>query len=85
MNWRYEHTALALCTLAFTATMIARLVISPLVPEITVQFGVTNATVGLALSGMWLAYALAQFPSGVLGDRYGERAVILTAVGATAV
>ncbi|MFO8116370.1 MAG: MFS transporter [Halorubrum sp.] len=85
MNWRYRHTALALCTLAFTATMVARLVISPLVPRITTQFGVTNATVGLALSGMWLAYALAQFPSGVLGDRYGERVVILTAVGATAV
>ena len=85
MNWRYRHTALTLCTLAFTATMVARLAISPLVPQITARFGVTNATVGLALSGMWLAYALAQFPSGVLGDRYGERAVILTAVGATAV
>ncbi|OYR39468.1 MULTISPECIES: nitrate/nitrite transporter [unclassified Halorubrum] len=85
MNWRYRHTALALCTLAFTATMVARLAISPLVPRITARFGVTNATVGLALSGMWLAYALAQFPSGVLGDRYGERTVILTAVGATAV
>ena len=85
MNWRYAHTALALCTLAFTATMVARLAISPLVPEITATFGVTNATVGLALSGMWLAYALSQFPSGVLGDRYGERTVILVAVGATAV
>ena len=85
MNWRYRHTALVLCTLAFTATMVARLAISPLVPRITSEFGVTNATVGLALSGMWLAYALAQFPSGVLGDRYGERLVILTAVGATAV
>ncbi|MFD1571475.1 MFS transporter [Halorubrum laminariae] len=85
MNWRYEHTALALCTLAFTATMVARLVISPLVPAITTRFGVTNATVGLALSGMWLAYALAQFPSGLLGDRYGERRVILTALSATAV
>jgi predicted MFS family arabinose efflux permease len=65
--------------------MVARLAISPLVPEITAAFEVTNATVGLALSGMWLAYALAQFPSGILGDRYGERTVILLAVGSTAV
>jgi len=85
VNWRYKHTALALCTLAFTATMVARLVISPLIPQIRAEFGVTNATVGLGLSGMWLAYALSQFPSGVLGDRYGERTVILAAVGATAV
>lgn len=85
MNWRYAHTALGLCTLAFTATMVARLAISPLVPEITTTFEVTNATVGLALSGMWVAYALSQFPSGILGDRYGERTVILVAVGSTAV
>ncbi|GAB6878541.1 MFS transporter [Halorubrum gandharaense] len=85
MNWRYAHTALACCTLAFMATMVARLVISPLVPEITADFGASNTVVGVALSGMWAAYALAQFPSGVLGDRYGERTVILAAVGATAV
>ena len=85
MNRRYAHTALALCTLAFTATMVARLAISPLVPEITATFEVSNATVGLALSGMWLAYALSQFPSGILGDRYGERTVILVAVGSTAI
>jgi len=85
VNWRYAHTALALCTLAFTATMVARLAISPLVPAITAAFEVRNATVGLALSGMWLAYALSQFPSGILGDRYGERTVILAAVGSTAI
>ncbi|GAB3416820.1 MFS transporter [Haloparvum alkalitolerans] len=85
MRWRYADTALTLCTLAFFATMVARLAISPVVPLITADFGVTNGTVGLALSGMWAAYALAQFPSGVLGDRLGERTVILIAVGATAV
>lgn len=85
MNWRYRHTVLALCTLAFFGTMVARLVISPVVPEITADFGVTNGTIGLALSGMWAAYALSQFPSGILGDRFGERTVILTAVGGTAI
>jgi MFS family permease len=45
---------------------------------------VSNGALGLALSGMWLAYAAAQFPSGLLADRYGERRVILVAVGGTA-
>ena len=85
MNWAYRHTALVLCTLAFGVTMVARLSISPVVPQITADFQVTNATVGLALSGMWAAYALCQFPSGVLGDRFGERRVILAAVGLTGV
>jgi predicted MFS family arabinose efflux permease len=83
VNWAYRYTVLLLCTLAFFATMVARLSISPIVPDIVADFSVSNGAVGLALSGMWAAYALAQFPSGILGDRFGERQVILTAVGGT--
>jgi MFS family permease len=83
-SWSYERTVLSACTLAFFATMVARLVISPVVPMIGDEFSVSNSAIGLALSGMWLAYALAQFPSGLLGDRFGERVVILVAVGGTA-
>jgi MFS family permease len=85
VNWRYRHTVLGLCTFAFASTMMARLVISPVVPDVTDGFGVSTGAVGLALSGMWAAYALTQFPSGILGDRFGERRVILAAVGITAV
>jgi MFS family permease len=65
--------------------MAARLAISPVVPSISDAFAVPNSAIGLALTGMWLGYALAQFPSGLLADRYGERRVILVAVGGTAV
>jgi MFS family permease len=34
---------------------------------------------------MWLAYGTAQFPSGILADRYGEKPIILIAVGGTTV
>ncbi|EMA38213.1 MFS transporter [Halobiforma nitratireducens] len=84
MNWRYRETVLALCTLAFFATMVGRLVISPVVPMVTDEFGVSNSVIGIALTGMWMAYFLSQFPSGLLADRYGERIVILVAVGGTA-
>ncbi len=84
-RWSTDRTVLVACTLAFFATMVARLVISPVVPSISGQFEVSNGAIGLALSGMWLAYALSQFPSGLLGDRFGERIVILVAVGGTAV
>ncbi|WP_338729822.1 MFS transporter [Haladaptatus sp. DJG-WS-42] len=85
MRWPYRRSVLLLCTLAFFGTMVARLVISPVVPAITASFDVTNSAVGGALTGMWMAYALSQFPSGIVADRYGERRVILTAVGLTAV
>ncbi|WP_049928611.1 MFS transporter [Halopiger goleimassiliensis] len=85
MRWRYRETVLALCTLAFFATMVGRLAISPVVTEITDSFGVSNTVIGVALTGMWMAYFGAQFPSGVLADHYGERPIILLAVGGTAV
>lgn len=85
VGWSTNRTVLTACTMAFFATMVARLVISPVVPAISAEFAVSNTLIGLALTGMWLAYALSQFPSGLLGDRIGERLVILIAVGGTAV
>ena len=85
MRWHYRNTVLALCTLAFFVTMFGRLAISPVVPQITDEFEISNAVIGASLTGMWLAYGLAQYPSGILGDRYGERKVILTALGGTSV
>lgn len=71
--------------LAFFVTFLARVVISPVIPLITDDFGVSNTQIGFALTGMWLAYGLTQFPSGVLADRFGEKRVILVAVGGTTV
>ncbi|MFB6141923.1 MAG: MFS transporter, partial [Halorientalis sp.] len=83
MRWPYRYTVLVLCTVAFAATMVARLAISPVVPDVVDTFATSNAAVGLALSGMWAAYAVTQFPSGLFGDRYGERRVILVALAGT--
>ncbi|QCS43349.1 MFS transporter [Natrinema versiforme] len=85
MRWQYRTTVLVLCLLAFFVTYFARMAISPVIPFIVADFDVSNAEIGLALTGMWLAYGLSQFPSGVLSDRYGEKPVILVAVGGTVI
>lgn len=85
MRWRYQETVLTLCTLAFFATMVGRLVISPVVPLIIDDFEISNSVIGIALTGMWMAYSASQFPSGVLADRVGERLVILVAIGGTVI
>lgn len=85
MRWRYRTTVLSLCVLGFFVTYFARMAISPVVPLIAADFDVSNTAIGVALSGMWLAYGLSQFPSGVLGDRFGEKSVILWAIGGSAV
>ena len=81
MNRHYRHIVLGLCTLTYFGTRVSQLTISPLVPEITTALGVSQGMIGAALTGMWVAYALTQLPSGLLGDRFGERAVILLALG----
>jgi len=59
------------------AQLGSRLVLSAVVPLVLVRFGASKSSVGLALTGMWVVYALIQFPSGVLADRFGERRLLL--------
>ncbi|MFB6096067.1 MAG: MFS transporter [Haloferacaceae archaeon] len=83
MNLRYRHTVLALLMGAFFSVMGARLILSPLVPAVMDTYGVTKGTVGIAMTGMWAAYGLCQFPGGVLGDRFGERRMLLAGIATT--
>ncbi|WP_459889385.1 MFS transporter [Halostagnicola bangensis] len=85
MQWRYRETVLTLCTLAFFITTMGRLGISPLIPEISETFSVSNTIIGLSLTGMWFAYGLAQYPSGLFADRFGERRIIFLSVGGSAI
>lgn len=74
-------TLVGVTFLAFFGVMGARLAISPLVPELIATFDVTEGMIGVALTLMWATYALLQYPSGILGDRFGERPVILAGLG----
>lgn len=84
MNWTYRNTVLVLATFAFFVTYFARVSISPVVPLITEDFAVPNTLIGTAFSGMWIAYGLMQYPSGVLADAFGSKRIILVSVGGTA-
>ncbi len=47
MRWRYPGSVLGLCMLAFFVTMVGRLAVSPVVPEITDAFSVSNTLLGV--------------------------------------
>ena len=63
----------------------ARVALSPFVLTIAATFETSRGVVGLVLTGMWASYAIFQFPGGVLADRYGERRIVLVALGAATV
>ncbi|WP_380676177.1 MFS transporter [Salinigranum sp. GCM10025319] len=53
-----------------------RLVFPALLPQIRATFDITFTTAGLLLSLLWFAYAVGQFPGGLLADRIGEGRVL---------
>ncbi|UPV76746.1 MFS transporter (plasmid) [Halorussus limi] len=66
-----------------------RVVLPALLPQVKTAFGIDNATAGLLVSVMWAAYAVTQFPAGMMVDRIGERttlaaSAVVTAAGAAA-
>lgn len=75
---------LTLCVGAYFGVRLCQVIIGPVVPEIRATFDVSRGSTGLALTGMWVLYALVQVPSGVFADRYGERTVVLIALLTTA-
>jgi MFS family permease len=76
---------LAVVSAALFATKFARTVISPVAGGVIADFGIDAGAFGLAATALWAAYALTQLPAGLLGDRFGERRVVVAAVASTAV
>jgi MFS family permease len=55
-----------------------------LLPYITDAFDLSNTAAGVAVTAMWGAYALLQFPAGLLTDHLGERATLAASVATMA-
>lgn len=82
--WEYRHAVLGVCVGAYFAIRFAQLLISPVIPALLDTFAVSRGRVGLALTGMWVVYALVQLPSGVFADRFGGRLVVVVSLAAAA-
>ncbi|MCU1260884.1 MAG: major facilitator superfamily 1 [Bryobacterales bacterium] len=61
-------------------TYIDRVALSQAAPSITKELGLSKTQMGMAFSAFILFYALFEIPSGVLGDRYGPRKVLMRIV-----
>ena len=82
-RWRHRHTVLALCVLAYFGVRFVEFALSIVFADIRAALGVSAFVIGLAVAASTATYAAAQLPSGALGDRYGERTVVLASLGLT--
>jgi MFS family permease len=76
-----RYTVLGSAVAANFGQFGARIAISPFVLAIGTEFGKSKGEIGAVLALMWAVYACFQFPSGAFADRYGERRVVLVALG----
>src|SRR5882672_8960277 len=62
---------------AWAANFVIRIGFSALLPSIIDEFQLSYTRAGLLASAFFYAYVLMQLPSGLLGDRFGRRRILL--------
>lgn len=70
------YDALVLTAAIWFLAKFLRYAFPPLFDSFQASYGVSDAVLGTAFSGLMLVYAAMQFPSGVLADRLGSVTVI---------
>lgn len=76
----YSGRVLFLILFGTTAAFVGRNIFGPLLPSIIEDLGITSQSAGYALSTMWVAIALAQYPGGKLSDQLSYKTVLVGAM-----
>jgi MFS family permease len=76
-GWQPYHTVWAVLFLGWFATGIIRNALSPLLPAVRSEFGLTFGQAGDLATAYFIAYAGLQFVGGYLGDRWGRKRVLV--------
>lgn len=82
-RWRHRHTVLGLFVVAYFGVRFVEFALSVVFADLKAALGISSFVVGLAVAASTVTYAAAQLPSGALGDRFGERDVVLASLGLT--
>lgn len=73
----YSGRLLIAVSVGWALIQTGRLVLSPMLPTIIEDLGITPSTAGLSLTILWALYALLQYPSGRLSDRLSRRTLLV--------
>jgi ACS family glucarate transporter-like MFS transporter len=79
-KFSYRYRVLIFLFFLTLITYLDRICISLVGVRIKSEFNLTNEQFGWVLGSFALAYAIFEIPSGVLGDRIGQRAVLIRIV-----
>ncbi|MBI4531702.1 MAG: MFS transporter [Candidatus Latescibacteria bacterium] len=77
MTWQRYHTVWVVLLFGWVANYMARIGLSPALTPIREEFRLSYSQAGLLATAFFYAYALMQFPAGHLGDRFGQKRVLV--------
>jgi len=75
-----RYIVLILGVLGWSVSYIQRFIIPPIIPVIIEELGITHTEAGLLMTAFLVPYALMQIPSGVIGDVFGYKRVIVIGI-----
>ena len=70
---RYRYAVLGIAAFGYFLVFFHRMSTAVMAPDLSADFGLGPAQVGLFGSMYFYAYAMSQLPSGILADRWGAR------------
>ena len=76
IGWQPYHTVWTILFLGWLATGVIRTALSPLLPAIRDDFGLTFGQAGDLATAYFIAYAAVQFVGGYWGDRWGRKRLL---------
>jgi len=65
---------------SWTAIMLPRMIVVPLLPTIEQTYRATHAQAGLVMTSYYYLYTIMQIPAGALSDRFGRRRFIVVSL-----
>lgn len=77
---RVRYVGFGLLYLAFCISFIDRAAMSLALAQISTEFGLIAAELGIVLGVFYLGYAIMQLPGGWLADRFGSKFVVIATI-----
>ncbi|MSP13989.1 MAG: MFS transporter [Chloroflexi bacterium] len=78
MKWKPYHTVWLVMGFAWITNYMVRMALSPALVQIQGEFKLSFGQAGFLATAFFYAYTAIQWPAGMLGDRIGRRAIILS-------
>ncbi|MBT3283997.1 MFS transporter [Candidatus Bathyarchaeota archaeon] len=74
--WSYNYTVLLITWMGWISIYLARSVLPPVLPVLTVEMGLTHAQSGLLETAYLIGYIISKVPAGGLSRRFGAKRVL---------